>query len=202
MQKKSKIYFALTTAFCGLFWGCYDGETECFPRVSLNFITSERIDSVQFYLNDERVCNGGKGFLSTDEICHSSLSADLFDGLPKDSNKCLSSEEYLSWTNLECFIDEKEYRRSLSSFNLTLGIFSDKGIQKIEMDMTYHTKNRYIIISEQDTTKWYSYSEQSVVYVYDYYGSESTWERIGCYDGYCVAMKPYSEILKENCYDK
>ena len=170
--------------------------------MSLNFITSERIDSVQFYLNDERVCDGEKGFLSSDEICHSSLSADYFVGLSRDSNKCLSSEEYISWTNLECFIDEKEYRKSLSSFNLTLDIFSDTGRQKIEMDMTYHSKRRYIIISEQDTTKWYSYSEQNTEYIYDYYGSESTWEGIECYEGYCVAMKPYSEILKENCYDK
>ena len=202
MQKLSRISLILATAICGLFCGCYDGETECFPVVSLNIITSERIDSVQFYLNDERVCVGGKGFLSSDEICHSSLSADHFVGLSRDSNKCLSSEEYLSWTNLECFIDEKEYKRSLSSFNLTLDIFSDKGKQKIEMNMTYHSKKHYIIISEQDTTKWYSYSEQSTEYIYNYYGSESTWERMGCYEGYCVAMKPYSDILKENCYDK
>ena len=39
-----------------LFWGCYEGEYECFSNLRVNYITASDVDSVHFYLNSERVC--------------------------------------------------------------------------------------------------------------------------------------------------
>ena len=62
MQKKSKIYLALTTAICGIFLGCcYDGaDVECFDTkeyISIHILSTTKIDSADMYLSGEQVCH-------------------------------------------------------------------------------------------------------------------------------------------------
>ena len=68
----SKIFLVLTTAICGLFGGCYDGEMECYDSnrfVSLNFLTTDEFDSIQLYLNEKHICYGDVGVYYEQIIC-------------------------------------------------------------------------------------------------------------------------------------
>ena len=213
-----KIYLALTTAICGLFCGCYDGETECFPPGANFYLHSTSdIDSVHFYLNNERICyeqviyEDGlctncakiKGRLSENIECRTSVEDESYSILPFESeyfDSCVASEEFPIWKTFDCRINEKRYKKSISSSKLTVYVFSSNRSEEFELGIRIADGNHYNIIAEQDTAAWYSYTAVTLRDYFDYYGPASAWKRAGCYDGYCVAILPMTEDAV--CYDK
>ena len=196
-----KIYLALTTAISGLFCGCYEGgDIECFSTVELDYISSVGVDSVHFYINDEQVCVGEKGVFSNKKICAASIMQDSINGTLYDSANCFRTEGYYSWDISECFVSERNYGESLNDFRLTLRVFYEQEEKNIGMDMAYHSKNRYIIVSEQDTTRWLA--ERSLgAYILNKY-TFYDWKRVGCFDGFCVSTLPLSSSKASQCYDR
>ena len=86
------------SVICGLFWGCYDGETECFGSsqfVSLNFLTTGKLDSVHFYLNEDRVCDGNIGVYYDQILCYQDSNAFLtaMIATESDTDKCILSDK-------------------------------------------------------------------------------------------------------------
>ena len=201
MYKISKIFLFLATAICGLFCGCYEGgDYECFSTVELNFISSVGVDSVHFYINDEQVCVGEKGVFSNKKICAASIMQDSINDALYDTSNCFRTEGYYLWDISECFVSERNFGKSLNEFRLSLRAFYEQEEKNIGMDMAYHSKNRYIIISEQDTTRWLA--DRSLAgYVYNQY-TFYDWEREGCFDDLCVSSLPLSSSKASQCYDR
>lgn len=207
----------LSTFFIAIFFGllgCFKlnegGESECFPYIRINFMSTSDIDSVQFYLNGEQVCieqaildrykclNCEKGMLLYDVICRTSAADSFFSTLAVDES-CILSDDFPIWKTYECFIDEKE-KNDIDSSQLNIQVYSKKGMISIESNNSIRTGFHYNVISEQDTVHWYSYTKVSMRAYFDYYGPSESWKRIECFDGYCVASKPMAR--KEVCYDK
>ena len=218
MQKLSRISLALATAISGLFWGCYDGETECFPPGARFYHNSTLdVDSVQFYLDDERICyeqlivEDGictncpkiKGNLFENIMCQNSVddeSYSFFSFGDEYINNCVATEDFPIWRAFDCSINEKLYKKSIDSLKLTMHVFLKNESKKIELGIKIADGNHYNIIAEQDTALWYSYTSVTMRDYFDYYGPASAWKRSGCYDGYCVAILPMAE--KDVCYDE
>ena len=172
-----KIYLALTTAICGLFCGCHEGiETKCYDSdqyVFLRIISTTHIDSAHFILNNQRVCEGG-----------------------------LSKKEYLCneddcpvWDVFSCGLGPLE-NVDFDSSKMSIEVFIKGDINRIETDFTVMGGNNINVIPEQDSTKWFSYKENPLGQIY---GSPQLSNRVGCYDGYCVATLPI--VKEEFCYD-
>lgn len=196
-----------------LFWGCYEGEYECFSNLRVNYITASDVDSVHFYLNSEQVClqkaafkeleceNCSKGMLLYSIDCKT--SADNKNSINIDSEdgvqQCILSDDFPKWNVFECIVDEKD-KRDIDSSKLVLVVYSEKMKKVIQPNIFFRTGKHYNIVSDQDTAKWYSYSRATRQYYYDYYGSSESWKRDECCEGMCVASLPMTE--GKVCYDK
>ena len=219
MQKLSIISLVLATAICGLFCGCYyDGETDCFPPGANFYLNSTSdVDSVRFYLNSERICyerliiEDGlctncakiKGNLFENIRCRTSAEDESYSFLSFGDefiDSCVASEEFPIWKTFDCRINEKMYKKTIGSSKLKVHVFSSNRSEEIEIGIKIADGNHYNIIAEQDTAAWYSYTAVTLRDYFDYYGPADAWERIGCFDGYCVARLPM--VDKDVCYDK
>ena len=201
-----------------LFVSCIpDEEYECFPAARISFNSTSKIDSVHIFLNNEQICfqelifNDGlcencgklKGILSEYIFCQTSVDSVFFSTLPYDKNDddvCFVSEDFPIWSTFDCMINEGQYGKTLDSSKLTLHLFSENVIKSIESKTIIQSGIHYNIIAEEDTAKWYSYTQETLKYYFDYYGPPEGWERKDCFDGYCVATLPMK--IKEYCYDK
>ena len=125
-----------------LFVGCIpDEEYECFPAARIYVNSTSKIDSVQFFLNNEQICSQEesinndkcenceklKGVPSKSIYCQTSVDNGFFSGFQynKDAiESCFVSDDFPIWTIFECFIDEGRYKKTLDSSKLTLHLFS------------------------------------------------------------------------------
>lgn len=226
-----KIYLALTTAICGLFCGCYDGEIECYDSdrfVSLRVVSTTNIDSVYFFLNDQRVCNKETGIDQKWFLCDDStnkvpvyiqptsdtvpdgceLRAGLWicmehkNGLRQlpsfeyNPDNCVVSQAYPIWNGFSCEIDPFD-GVELGKSKLSLQVFSDEKEVRIETDYVVAGGYNVNIISEQDSSMWFSYKKNPLDLINNVPDRTT---RNGCYDGYCVMTLPI--VLDRYCYDK
>ncbi|WP_295860904.1 hypothetical protein [uncultured Fibrobacter sp.] len=211
-----KVLLTFFIAVLLVLFGCFKlnegGESECFPYLRINFMSTSDIDSVQFYLNGEQVCiekpikvdgiceNCTKdvgGVMEENVLCKVS-DDDIYVAFHRGAKKlddCIQSEGFPKWIWNECFLSEKQYGKPLDSLTLLLRIFSNKENVNVRLDGFLYGGKQYKIMAEQDTVLWYSYSNATMRANFNYYGS---WERDGCYGGYCIASKHLAEI----CYDK
>src|SRR5690554_204384 len=201
-----------------LFVSCIpDEEYECFPAARISFNSTSKIDSVHFFLNNEQICfqeaiiNNDrcenceklKGVPSKSIYCQTSVDSGFLSTLPYNQNAvdvCLVSDDFPIWTTYECTINEKLYGKTLDSSILSLHLFSENVIKSIESKITIQSGAQYNVIAEEDTAKWYSHTQETLKYYFDYYGPPEGWERKDCFDGYCVATLPMVE--KVACRDK
>ncbi len=215
---RKKVFFLLFVAVAVLL-GCnsYDGKYECFPNIRINYMTRSDVDSVQIYLNDTRICYekpvvvGGKcencseakgGFLEEQILCKTSKDEGyvFLSREKKNIEQCVQSENINVWVVYECVLNEKNYGKSLDLLSLKLIDFSQKEENVVHVGVDLRSGNHYNVMPEQDTTEWYSYTQNSMRNYYDYYGPQEAWQRIGCFNGFCVASLPM--VDKEVCYDK
>src|SRR5690554_5231247 len=191
-----------------LFVSCIpDEEYECFPAARIYFNSTSKIDSVHFFLNNEQICfqeaiiNNDrcenceklKGVPSKSIYCQTSVDSGFLSTLPYNKNaiyNCLVSDDFPIWTTFECSINEKLYGKTLDSSILSLHLFSENVIKSIESKITIQSGAQYNVIAEEDTAKWYSYTQETLRYYFNY----------DCFDGYCVATLPMVE--KVACRDK
>ena len=201
-----------------LFVSCIpDEESICFPENLIYFRTTSKIDSVHFFLNNEQICfqelifNDGlcencgklKGIFIEYTICQTSVDSGFLSTLPYNQNAvdvCLVSDDFPILTIFKCFIDEGRLKKTLDSSKLSLHVFSENVKKSIESKITIQSGLHYNIIAKEDTAKWYSYTQETLRYYFNYYGPSEGWERKDCFDGYCVATLPMVE--KVACRDK
>ena len=181
-----------------LFVSCIpDEESICFPLNRIYFRTTFKIDSVQFFLNNEQICfqevSINKGFFIEYTICQTSVDSGFLSTLPynKDAiDNCLVSDDFPILTIFKCFIDEGRLKKTLDSSKLSLHVFSENVKKSIESKITIQSGLHYDIIAKEDTAKWYSYTQETLRYYFNY----------DCFDGYCVVTLPMVE--KVACRDK
>ena len=107
----SKIGLALATAFCGSFWGCYDGETECFDTreyLIINVLSATNIDSAIININGSQKC-----YLNEIRLYVKREDEKFFydDGINKkvaDIEHCDSAEKCLSWQSAGCILGHSD----------------------------------------------------------------------------------------------
>lgn len=183
---------------------CYEEETECFDSkrfLRLNFITSSDVDSVQFYLGGKQVCVE-RNEVSSRVLCRLSSESESIEDISfsKESmDSCLVSEDYPRWIYIGCALDEKD-KIGTDSLELSVRVFSGEKSETVKMSAGVLGGNHYNVVSEQDTSKWYSAMASAWVSGYNYYGPSSRWNRVGCFDGYCLAAHTIDE--QQFCYDK
>lgn len=207
-----KVFGFLLLIIACFFFGCdYDG-TECFPNLRINFKSIYDVDSVQFYLDGERVCldNKGeesgnfgvdtKGFLMYAISCKTSVD-DSYEYLFSNDaiEKCIPSEEFPIWREFECEVSEK-YKKDIDSSKLALYVYLNNDVEIVEPVISFYTGNHYNVIAERDTARWYSYTSSTRERYFGFYGPPEKWERLGCAGGYCLASLPM--VTKEACYDR
>jgi len=115
--------------------------------------------------------------------------------LPYDKNDddvCFVSEDFPIWTTFDCMINEGQYGKTLDSSKLTLHLFSENVIKSIESKTIIQSGIHYNIIAEEDTAKWYSYTQETIDIL--------KWNTIGCFNDFCIGEK--TRPLGEACYDK
>ena len=204
MQKMSKIFLALTTAICGLFCGCYDGETECYDSrkfVSLNFLTTDGFDSIYFYLNENRVCYENIGVYYDWVLCRQDSNQFLtaMEVSESDISKCISSDEDPIWKGFHCFIGEPSDRVDVGIAKMRAQIFYKNEITWMETPLKSWGGDYVNIVAEHDTSRWFAYNDNPIRPYFDEFRSPASSNRAGCYDGYCVATLPI--VKEEFCFD-
>ena len=189
----------------GLFCGCYDGETECFGSsqfVSLNFLTTGKLDSVHFYLNEDRVCEGNIGVYYDQILCYQDSNAFLtaMIATESDTDKCILSDEKSIWKAVHCFVGKPSDGVNVGSAKIWLRIFYKNESSRVELPLESFGGSNVNIIAEHDTISWFAYDENPIRPYFDDYESPAASNRVGCHDGYCIATLPMAD--KDVCYDK
>lgn len=187
--------------------GCvpYGEEQECFDVdrfVSLNFLTTDNIDSIHFYLNNQQVCYGNMGSFHETLICKKSSENEYLSAEKVGENvgQCDTSANEPIWKGFHCFLGKPSDKIKIDSFNIDLKIYNPEGSAKIKIAQILSGGNIINIVSDRDSLQWFGYDDNPIRPFFDEFNSPSSSKRMGCFDGYCVATLPMVE--KEVCYDK
>ncbi|MBQ3778501.1 MAG: hypothetical protein II835_10585 [Fibrobacter sp.] len=191
-----------------LFWGCYEDDGICYDSkrfVSLSIVSTSNIDSVQFFLNNQRICIGNTGIDQKMVICKDK-SRETSDAMilmllsEVDLNNCDLSEEYPMWTGFDCLVNGAFDTVKVDSSKLGVNVFSNGRKTIIETDFVVSGGLQVNVIPEQDTTRWFGYKENPAIPQHEAFENPTKSNRNGCFEGYCVATFPI--VRKEVCYDK
>jgi len=191
-----------------LFVSCLpDEESICFDSkefVAVSFISTSNVDSMDVYLNDELICHSTNKQLyvksANEDFFYNIMIAESSSYLYKDDTLCSPYENCPSWNGLDCFERKLNIDEDTISLNLTLHIFNVEKKDELNIKMSFSRGNQINIILEQDTTKWFSYVDNPTWPEHEAFVSPAASNRMGCFDGYCVATLPMK--IKEYCYDK
>ena len=191
-----------------LFVSCIpDEESICFDSkefVAVSFISTSNVDSMDVYLNDELICHSTYKELyvklANEDFFSNVLIAESSSYLYKDVILCTPYENCPSWKSLGCFERKLNIDEDTISLNLTLHIFNVEKKDELNIKMSFSRGNQINIIPEQDTTKWFSYVDNPTWPEHEAFVSPAASNRMGCFDGYCVATLPMK--IEKYCYDK
>ena len=196
------IYFSLFIVLLGCTPYEDPSETECFDSddfLSIRLITTANIDSVQFYLNEQYVCQGQTSANQKIILCNDSTKRSPVYIQPtsqKISDHCVVSESYPIWNVFLCGITPFDDVKPNSN-ELGIQIFFNDTTTHIKTGLITTGRTRINIVPEQDTTKWFSYDENPIDVTLH---SSDMSKRTGCFEGYCITTLPMTE--KEFCYEK
>ncbi|WP_295070956.1 hypothetical protein [uncultured Fibrobacter sp.] len=205
MWKKWSL-IAISIVSCVL--GCYEDDGICYDSkrfVSLSIVSTSNIDSVQFFLNNQRICIGNTGIDQKMVICKDK-SRETSDAMilmllsEVDLNNCDRSEEYPMWTGFDCLVNGAFDTVKVDSSKLGVNVFSNGRKTIIETDFVVSGGLQVNVIPEQDTTRWFGYKENPAIPQHEAFENPAKSNRNGCFEGYCVATFPIAR--KEVCYDK
>lgn len=193
-----KIDFLFLIFWGTLFWGCYDGEYECFDSshfVSINVLTTKNVDSVYLYINKELKCQ-----LNSSQLYLKEMDEGYYSAKPMENNLRESLEKKQSWYSYHCFLGEKIDKINVNSFKMTVVVYEQDGINEVKIKKIFSGGNIVNIIPEQDTIKWFGFDSCPLIPDCENCKTPALSVRSGCYDGYCVATLPM--VKKDYCYDK
>ena len=200
-----KIYLALTTAICGIFLGCYyDGaDVECFDTkeyISIHILSTTKIDSADMYLSGEQVCHIKRVYTFVKPANEMYFSDKDLHKVLTGEDLCDSLEECPSWYDLGCYLRKPPNKIRTQDTLVSMHLF--EGLQRKEQNITIPAigGNNINVISEQDTAIWFGYKDNPMIPFSGDFRAPASSNRVGCYDGYCVATLPIED--KEYCYDK
>lgn len=201
MQKMS--WLLLSLVLCSIL-GCYpDGESmECFAAeryISLNFLTTSQVDSVQFYLGEQRICNENVGRYHKIVVCKSSTTDDASADSGYFSERCMLSEKEKVWTIFHCYVGEPSDGVDVNSGKLSVVVFSET-LERVDVSQGSFGGQIINIFPEQDSTEWYGYKDNPIRPFFDDFNSPTISMRKGCFNEFCVASLPM--VDKEVCYEK
>lgn len=196
------LWFILALILCSIL-GCYpngDGM-ECFGKdryASLNFLTTTPVDSVQFYLDEQRICYGDVGHYYKLVVCKS-LTTDADVASDFFSEKCMASEKEKTWTIFHCYVGEPFDGVVVSSKELRVKVFSTNR-EKIDIPLGSLGGLITNVFPERDSAEWFGYRDNPIRPFLDDFYSPALSMRKGCFNGFCVASLPMAD--EEVCYDK
>jgi hypothetical protein len=171
----------------------------------LSIVSTSSIDSVQFFLNNQRICVGNTGIDQKMVMCKDK-SRETSDAMrlmllsEVNLNNCDRSEEYPIWTGFDCLVNGAFDTVKVDSSKLSVNVFSNGRKTIIETDFVVLGGLQVNVIPEQDTTLWFGYKENPAIPQHEAFESPAKSNRNGCFEGYCVATFPIAR--KEVCYDK
>ena len=198
--------------------GCYWTEMECFDIKnfgSVNYISNEKIDSVYFYLDGVKICDGSRssadslnilasyGNLTGNKftICRLSSGDDylsLIEAASKD--RCQFFENSPRWDVFICSFSSVFNKIELKPAKLTLKLFAGDFVKSIDVGVIDFRGTYVNVFPVQDSAKWFNYTEGSILPYFDNFASPSTWIRNTCLDSYCIARQPMSD--QDACFEK
>lgn len=205
MRKKCSLLAVLIVS-CIL--GCYEDDGICYDSkrfVSLSIVSTSSIDSVHFFLNNQRICVGNTGIDQKMVMCKDK-SRETSDAMrlmllsEVNLNNCDRSEEYPIWTGFDCLVNGAFDTVKVDSSKLSVNVFSNGRKTIIETGFVVLGGLQVNVIPEQDTTRWFGYKENPAIPQHEAFESPAKSNRNGCFEGYCVATFPIAR--KEVCYDK
>ncbi|MDO5577616.1 MAG: hypothetical protein Q4F84_11120 [Fibrobacter sp.] len=183
----------------GIFVGCGE-EYVCIESshfVLLSTISTSDVDSVRFYLNDQRVCyeEANQKWVmckaAVDNYSGLMILKELFD---TNYENCSISQENPKWTGFACTVQDSV---DIDSTRLSIWIYSKGTINKINPTFNIFGGQQINVIPEQDTLKWFSFSENPALMGHEAYESPAETERLGCFDGFCFTLMP--AVVKSYC---
>lgn len=195
MRKKIS-HLTLLIFFCII--GCSE-EPVCVDSshfALLSVVSTSNIDSVQFYLNNQRICNGkaDKKWVMCKDAAES-LSDILVLKMPYDN--CSISNEIPVWTGFVCEIRDSV---NIDSSKLSVWIFSNEDTSKINPDFNVFGGLQINAVPERDSLKWFGYRNNPAIPNHEAFETPAVAERLGCFDGLCFSSM--QSIVKEHCYDE
>lgn len=205
MRKKCSLLAVLIVS-CIL--GCYEDDGVCYDSkrfVSLSIVSTSSVDSVQFFLNNQRICIGNTGIdqkmvMCKDKNRETSDAMKLMLLSEVNLNNCDRSEEYPIWTGFDCLVNGTFDTVKVDSSKLSVNVFSNGRKTIIETGFVVLGGLQVNVIPEQDTTRWFGYKENPAIPQHEAFENPAKSNRNGCFEGYCVATFPIAR--KEVCYDK
>lgn len=199
-MKKNFSLLAFLIIFCII--GCSE-ELVCVDSshfALLSVVSTSNIDSVQFYLNNQRICYGkaDKKWVMCKDTAES-LSDILVLKTPFDTkfDNCSISNENPMWTGFVCEIRDSV---NIDSSKLSVWIFSNEDTSKINPDFNVFGGLQINAVPERDSLKWFGYRNNPAIPNHEAFETPAVAERLGCFDGLCFSSM--QSIVKEHCYDE
>ncbi|MFA6837020.1 MAG: hypothetical protein WCR04_11545 [Fibrobacteraceae bacterium] len=202
-MRYSKLILAASVA--AVFVACdffkEDNEWECKRydnALYVSYETLSEVDSVQFFLNGARVCDGTTGrLIVTSAACDG--RTDTHEVLGDCTWGNVSSEGFPQINLFECGLAQECDGLDVDSARMTLHVFmtDSTGADNFTIDSLpkFMENNRYAVMPESDTSfiKKY-YPGRSRFYALPIYD-------VGCFNGFCVVQQPDDSIIcvKEEC---
>ncbi|NLB63815.1 MAG: hypothetical protein GX801_06885 [Fibrobacter sp.] len=210
----------IISSFIAILWLTSCGEQyECYPASRISFLSTAHVDSVHFFLNEERICYeertfNDQGWCENCDIArgirYEGVACHVLDGVGNNIlktysidyiEKCREQKESCIWNAFNCKIDEKLFGKSLDSKMLKLVVYS--GTEEVNItQIAFNSKNHYYIMPEVDGENCFNFPLYQPIEGYsNEYGTLDYFSRANCANGYCMSLNdPF--IYREVCYEK
>ncbi|NLB63814.1 MAG: hypothetical protein GX801_06880 [Fibrobacter sp.] len=210
----------IISSFAAILWLASCGEPlECYPASRISFLSTAHVDSVHFFLNEERICYEERTFFPDGGWCANceEIKGIHYEGIAcfvKDANAlsgpkiysieyieiCRTQQEFCIWNAFSCDINEKQFGKSLDSKMLKLVVYS--GAEEVNItQVAFNSKNHYYIMPEVDGENCFNFSEETVIGLSNVYRTPDYFSTANCANGYCVSLNERFYDPKV-CYSK
>jgi len=196
-MKYSKLILAASVAM--IFVACdtfrTDNECECKRydnALYVSYETLSEVDSVQFFLNGTRVCDGTTGrLIVTSAGCDGRTDTHEVLGTCTWSHR--SNEGFPQINLFECRLAQECDSVDVDSAEITINVFmtdsAGSNNRVVESLPKFTANNRYAVMPVSDTSfiKMYypGISRLQALPIYD----------MGCFNGFCIAQQPDDSII-------
>ncbi len=196
-MKYSKLILAASVAM--IFVACdtfrTDNECECKRydnALYVSYETLSEVDSVQFFLNGARVCDGTTGrLIVTTAGCDG--RTDTHEVLGTCTWSHGSNEGFPQINLFECRLAQECDSVDVDSAEITINVFMTDSAGSnnliVESLPKFTANNRYAVMPVSDT------SFIKVRFLMDYFRFADVINDMNCFNGFCVAQQPDDSII-------